>query len=111
MDNNIGSAKNNSHLQNSVLTSHLNNMPDNISHHSERMQGLNANDSFEEEVEEKVVAKAWGELDADILQAMEKLSITDDDIKSSASEDQNNQNLEEDQGKILEKFKNSSIFR
>ncbi|CAI2376635.1 unnamed protein product [Moneuplotes crassus] len=56
-----------------------------------------------EDLEEKVVAKTLEELDADILHAMEKLSITDDEIKSSTSESQSNQNSES----IKKKDKNS----
>ena len=57
-----------------------------------------------EELEEKVVAKTLEELDADILQAMENLSITDDDIKSSASGDQSKQTPAEMESKNPLKF-------
>lgn len=56
------------------------------------------NTAHSDEIEDKIVAKTLGELDADILQAMENLSITEEDIKSSNSSDQNDNNSEEIKG-------------
>ena len=71
-----------------------------LSQTSERISNMNIHYESEEEVEEKVVAKTLNELDADILQAMQNLSITDDDIKSSRSGDQSNQISEENKSKL-----------
>ncbi|CAI2376649.1 unnamed protein product [Moneuplotes crassus] len=71
-------------------TSERSAMPSTRSHSTKNI--TNAMFEESEELEDTVVAQTMQELDADILQAMENLSITDDDIKHSTSNDQSNQN-------------------
>lgn len=64
-----------------------------------RNQQLSNSFSHSEDVEDHVVAKTLNELDADILVAMENLSITDEDLLSSNSSNQNEDKEDENKGK------------
>jgi hypothetical protein len=54
--------------------------------HSGTME-LNRSFDHTEEIDDKIVVKSLGELDPDILAAMENLSICDDDLNSNSSSD------------------------
>ena len=86
MDNNFGGEDPNRQPSTSISP-----VPEQHSHsngfqaHRSHSGRLNHSFSHSEEVEDKVVAKTLNELDADILQAMENLSITDEDLRSTTS--------------------------
>lgn len=95
MDNNYGGS-------NQTGADQQQNQPVITSTQNQYSNGLfTQNISHSDDLDDKIVAKTLGELDADILQAMENLSITDEDIKSSNSSDQNDTNSEEFKGKTL----------
>lgn len=104
MNNNYGGSPNDeTDNKHPVLTSDQNNTSNAFTRHGFTSSGLNRSFSHSDEVEDRVVAKTLNELDADILVAMENLSITDDDLLSSSSSNQNLEKTEEEKGKNLNK--------
>lgn len=105
MEGNYSGANKESHGQhNSIIYSTQSTSLTGLCSTSVKIDSLGSWCKDQEEIDEKVVAKTLNELDADILLAMENLSITDEDIKSSTSGDQSIQNSVESNGNILFRF-------
>lgn len=98
MNNNYGGSNQTGADQQPVIASTQNQYSNVFSRKNNNSDRLNI--AHSDEIEDKIVAKTLGELDADILQAMENLSITEEDIKSSNSSDQNDSNSEEIKGNL-----------
>jgi hypothetical protein len=99
MENNYGGSKGTgSDNQHPVVTSGHTRHSSSFKSHNNSFNLLDNSFGHQEEVEDRVVANTLNELDADILLAMENLSITDEDIQSPTLIGQNNGGSEELKG-------------